>query len=153
MHPGCRCPARHADLDHTVDHVDGGDTTEANSGPVCRHDHGLKHEGGWRLHQPESENFVWISPLGRIYHCRRQPITTDLPDPLPRPDQYPDYASPDTLDENGPILYRPLHEPDSRPPPARASTPTNRRPFELRAWLACPAPCVRRPPARRSGWD
>ena len=48
VYMGCRCPARHADLDHTIDHSRGGATTEANSGPVCRHDHLLKHEGGWR---------------------------------------------------------------------------------------------------------
>ena len=64
VHPGCRCSARHADLDHTVDHTYGGGTTEANSGPLCRHDHRLKGEGGWRLHQPESGYFVWGKHLG-----------------------------------------------------------------------------------------
>ncbi|MGH3853166.1 MAG: DUF222 domain-containing protein [Pseudonocardiaceae bacterium] len=71
VHPGCRCPAGHADLDHTVDHVHGGVTAEANSGPLCRHDHRLKHVGGWRLRQPEHGHFVWTSPLGRIYHSQR----------------------------------------------------------------------------------
>jgi hypothetical protein len=47
--------------------------------PLCRHDHGLKHAGGWRLGQPEPGHFVWTRPLGRTYHARRQPITTDLP--------------------------------------------------------------------------
>ncbi|MGH3834826.1 MAG: HNH endonuclease signature motif containing protein [Pseudonocardiaceae bacterium] len=129
VHPGCRCPAHHADLDHTVAHVYGGVTTEANSGPVCRHDHRLKHEGGWRLRQPEPGHFVWISPLGRIYHSRRQPITTDLPGPLPRSEQYPDHAPPVTVNENWPILYWPPPQPDPRPPPARAVDPDEPPPF------------------------
>jgi len=40
--------------------------------PLCRHDHGLKHAGGWRLGQSEPGNFVWTSPLGQ-----------DLPRPAP----------------------------------------------------------------------
>ncbi|MGH3965109.1 MAG: DUF222 domain-containing protein [Pseudonocardiaceae bacterium] len=129
VHPGCRCPARHADLDHTVDYVHGGVTTEANSGPVCRHDHGLKHAGGWRLDQPEPGHFVWTSPLGRTYRSRRQPITTDLPGPLPRPEQYPDHAPPITFDENGPILYWPPPKPDPPPTPVRAIDPDEPPPF------------------------
>jgi uncharacterized protein DUF222 len=129
VHPGCRCPARHADLDHTVDHIHGGATTETNSGPLCRHDHRLKHVGGWRLHQPERGHFTWISPLRRTYHARRQPITTDLPGPLPRPEQYPDCAPPVTVDENWPILYRPPPKPDPRPLPARAVDPDEPPPF------------------------
>ena len=59
VHPGCRCPARHAELDHTIDHAHGGLTTDTNSGPACSHDHQLKHDGGWRLTQPEPGHFVW----------------------------------------------------------------------------------------------
>ncbi|MGH3913741.1 MAG: DUF222 domain-containing protein [Pseudonocardiaceae bacterium] len=115
---GCRCPAHQADLDHTVDHSRGGATTEANSGPLCKHDHRVKHEGGWRLCQPEPGHFVWISPLGRTYHTWPQLITTDLPDPVPGPD-YLDYPSPVTGDEDGPILYRPPSPPEPAPPPPR----------------------------------
>ncbi len=119
-YPGCRCSARHADLDHTLDHGRGGATTEANSGPLCRHDHRLKHEGGWRLRQPEPGHFVWTSPLGRVYHTRPQPITTDLPDPLPGP-EYPDAPPAATHNEHGPIFYWPPPPPD--PPPAPVPTP------------------------------
>ncbi|MBV9143112.1 MAG: HNH endonuclease [Pseudonocardiales bacterium] len=129
VHPGCRCPARHADLDHTVEHAHGGATTAANSGPLCRHDHRLKHAGDWRLSQPEPGHFVWTTPLGRIYHTRRQPITTDLPSPLPRPGQYPDYAPPVTVDENCPILYRPPPEPDIPHPPPPTVEPDEPPPF------------------------
>lgn len=129
VHPGCRCPARHADLDHTVDYAYGGITTEINSGPVCRHDHQLKHAGGWRLEQPESGRFVWISPLRRTYHVSRRPITTDLPGPLPRSEQYPAYAPPLTVSENWPILNRPPPESDLPPSSARVVDPDEPPPF------------------------
>jgi len=126
VHPGCRCPARHAELDHTIDHSRGGLTTDTNFGPVCCHDHQLKHEGGWRLTQPEPGHFIWTSPLGRIYHTRPQPITTDLPEPLPRPD-HPDHAPPATAGDDVPILWRP--PPDPPRPPARFVDPDEPPPF------------------------
>ncbi|MGH3798014.1 MAG: HNH endonuclease signature motif containing protein [Pseudonocardiaceae bacterium] len=129
VYPGCRCPARHADLDHTLDHGRGGLTTDTNSGPLCRHDHRLKHDGGWRLTQPESGHFVWRSPLGRIYHAQPQPISTDLPSPLPRPEQYPDYLPPATPGEDELILYRPPPAPDPASPLARAVDPDEPPPF------------------------
>ncbi|HEU0088694.1 MAG TPA: hypothetical protein VFQ77_13785 [Pseudonocardiaceae bacterium] len=117
VYMGCRCPARQADLDHTVDHSWGGATTAANSGPACRHDHLLKHEGGWRLFQPKPGHFTWISPLGRLYHTRPQPISIDLPDPRPGP-KYPDTTPPASLNEDAPILDLPPPEPEPEPPPA-----------------------------------
>lgn len=50
---GCRAPARGTDTDHTLDHARGGATVEYNLGNTCKHDHRVKHEGGWQLHQPE----------------------------------------------------------------------------------------------------
>ncbi|HEU0089226.1 MAG TPA: HNH endonuclease signature motif containing protein [Pseudonocardiaceae bacterium] len=125
---GCRCPARHADLDHTIDHSRGGLTTHTNTGPVCRHDHLVKHDGGWQLYQPEAGHFLWISPLGRKYHTRPQPIAPDLPDPLPGP-EYPDCPPAPTPDENGPILYRPPPEPEPPPPQPPAADPDEPPPF------------------------
>ena len=85
---GCRAPARTADKDHTVDHGHGGPTTGPNLGDACRHDHRLKHEGGWRLHQPQPGHFHWTSRLGHHYHRRPPPILEPLPGPIPR-DQPP----------------------------------------------------------------
>lgn len=65
--PGCRVPARAADIDHTVDHATGGLTTHDNLAITCRHHHRLKHEGGWHLKQPTPGHLVWISPAGRRY--------------------------------------------------------------------------------------
>ncbi|MGH3798694.1 MAG: DUF222 domain-containing protein [Pseudonocardiaceae bacterium] len=81
---GCRAPARTADKDHTRDHGYGGPTTDDNLGDACRHDHRLKHEGGWRLHQPQAGHFRWISRLGHSYHRRPPPILEPLPDPISR---------------------------------------------------------------------
>ena len=79
---GCRCPARLADLDHTIDHARGGRTVPTNLGPGCRRHHWYKHKLGWRLEQPRPGHFTWISPLGRRYHTRGQPIAPPLPPPL-----------------------------------------------------------------------
>ena len=76
---GCRCPARGADLDHTLDHARHGATNDANQGPACRHDHRLKHVGGWRLSQPEPGYFFWVSPSGgSATRSRRRSSKTSL---------------------------------------------------------------------------
>ncbi|MGH3754931.1 MAG: HNH endonuclease signature motif containing protein [Pseudonocardiaceae bacterium] len=56
---GCRAPAHGTDQDHTLDHALGGPTIGPNLGGACRHDHRLKGEGGWQLHQPEPGVFCW----------------------------------------------------------------------------------------------
>jgi hypothetical protein len=81
---GCRTPARTADQDHTRDHNHGGPTTDGNLGTACRHDHRLKHEGGWRLHQLHPGHFHWTSRLGHSYHRPPPPILESLPNPLTR---------------------------------------------------------------------
>jgi hypothetical protein len=127
VYPGCRATAHSADLDHTVDHNHGGPTTKANSGPLCRHDHRLKHPGRWRLHQPTPGHFTWTSPLGRTYHTQPPPIIANLPEPRPRPDDpgpWPIARS----DDDSPILDRPPPQPD--PPPAtKPSDPDEPPPF------------------------
>ncbi len=57
---------------------------------------------------------VWTSPLGQTYHTRGEPITPDLPQPLPRDIDPDPPGAPMTWE--GPIL---LHPPKSPPPPAR----------------------------------
>ncbi|MGQ0715957.1 MAG: hypothetical protein ACT4NP_01360, partial [Pseudonocardiales bacterium] len=107
--------------DHTIDHAQHGLTTNANQGPVCQHDHRLKHIGGWRLSQPEPGHFTWISPLGTIYHTQPPPIIDDLPDPHPGP-PHPPYLPTATI-EGLPILERPPPRPD--PPPAPPHDPAD----------------------------
>jgi hypothetical protein len=81
---------------------------------------------------------VWTSPLGRVYHTQPQPITTDLPDPLPGPPlpkpplpepEYPDAPPAASHNEHGPIFYRPPPPPDPPPAPAPAGDPNEPPPF------------------------
>lgn len=81
---GCRCAARHCDLDHTIDHAHGGATTSTNPGPGCGRHHPYKHKLGWLLRQSRPGHFTWTSPLGRTYHTRGQPIMPPLPPSAPR---------------------------------------------------------------------
>jgi hypothetical protein len=81
---GCRAPAHTADKDHTVDHTHGGPTLAPNLGDTCRHDHHLKHKGGWKLHQPHAGHFRWTSRLGHTYQHHPPAIIEPLPDPMPR---------------------------------------------------------------------
>lgn len=104
---GCRCPARHCDLDHTVDHAYGGATTVCNLGPGRGRHHPYKHMLGWRLHQPRPGHFIWTSPLARTYHTRGQPIVPPPPPHVPRTR---------TSDD------------DPRPPPDRDDESANGRP-------------------------
>ncbi|MGH3822678.1 MAG: DUF222 domain-containing protein [Pseudonocardiaceae bacterium] len=117
---GCRAPAHHTDADHTRDHTDGGPTTGPNLGAACRHDHRLKGEGGWTLHQPQPGVFQWTSRLGHTYHRRPPKIIEPLLDPIPR-DQphYPLTIPPDDDWEDDHIWEdpRPETEPDLPPEP------------------------------------
>ncbi len=110
---GCRAPARSADQDHTIGHSRGGPTVAHDLGPACRHDHTLKTEGGWDLRQPEPGVFVWISPLGRRYPVRPEPVLPPPVEPVTRePEPWHDEPA-------GPT-ERSLHlrpEPRAPPPP------------------------------------
>jgi hypothetical protein len=80
-HPMCRMPAVSSDQDHRVDFAAGGLTTEENLTSVCRHDHRLKHDGGWAvLLSGDGREVVWVSPLGHRYTSRPPPVMTPLPE-------------------------------------------------------------------------
>ncbi|QYN39578.1 HNH endonuclease [Pseudonocardia sp. DSM 110487] len=118
--PGCDRPARRSQLDHTIDHGRGGDTVQANIGPGCWRHHPDK-DRGWTLTQPRPGHFVWISPLGRTYRTRGEPIRPDLPDPDPPPDGTDRREDPDTGPGNPHelrILWREGNNPAPLPPPA-----------------------------------
>ncbi len=114
---GCRAPARTVDKDHTRDHGHSGSTTGDNLGAACRHHHRLKHEGGWRLHQPQPGHFHWTSRLGQHYHRPAPPILEPLPDPL-TPDRPPmPVLLPIDIDWEGSEIWAQPPEPKSEPPP------------------------------------
>lgn len=119
--PGCRHRAHTAHQDHTRDHVLGGRTTRANIGPVCGHDHDVKHRGGWRLMQPIPGTFIWRSPLGGVYETRGEFLLPDMPEPAPH-DLGPRFDRP-TAGVDGPILRPHRPDPPRPPPPATPELP------------------------------
>ncbi|OZM81019.1 HNH endonuclease signature motif containing protein [Pseudonocardia sp. MH-G8] len=123
--PGCTRSARRSDLDHTRDHGLGGRTVESNIGPQCKRHHPDK-ERGWALTQPGPGRFRWVSPLGRVYLTRGEPVRPDLPDPDPAP--HPPQETAREIDQRlrrdgRRILRRPRAGPPGRPPPAPAHGP------------------------------
>ena len=94
-------------------------TAAANLGPVCRHDHRVKHHGGWRLHQPRPGHFTWTSPLGHTYQVPPSVIIEALPDPIdPRPHHDPLWTRSDHGWQTSHLLPPPPPTPEpARPPP------------------------------------
>ena len=64
--PGCRMPAAECDIDHNQPWSKGGPTDPANMGPLCRHDHVVRHHG-WSIKQLRPGIYQWTSPLGHTY--------------------------------------------------------------------------------------
>jgi hypothetical protein len=129
LRPGCRVPAHRADADHSVEHAAGGETVDTNIGPSCRHDHRLRHEGGWTITHTQPGHFTWTSRLGHTYHRQPPPDLADLPDPMPTPiggdrnDDDDTFADPSTEDwQNSTCMQlerprRPAPPPPPEPPP------------------------------------
>lgn len=65
--PGCRRPAMHCDLDHTVAYGDGGATHASNIKCLCRFHHLLKTFGGWKDRQLPDGTVIWDLPDGQTY--------------------------------------------------------------------------------------
>ena len=119
--PGCRAPAHRVDADHSIEHARGGATTDAGLASACRHDHRLRHEGGWTIEHTAPGQVTWISPLGRRYRRRSPPGLLDLPEPRPgaidERDPEPDPEHP--LPGWDPIsCLQPEPQPPPQPPPA-----------------------------------
>jgi hypothetical protein len=71
--PGCRIPAIRSDLDHRTPWADGGPTTEANLGPLCRHDHNIRHQHGWTYQPLPNSDHQWTSRLGHTHTTSETP--------------------------------------------------------------------------------
>ncbi|NEE02154.1 HNH endonuclease signature motif containing protein [Phytoactinopolyspora halotolerans] len=82
-HPTCRMPAVRADQDHEHEFCLGGLTVAGNLACLCRHDHRLRHDGGWKAHRPDTGTTIWHSPLGHRYTNRAPAIIPTLPNPHP----------------------------------------------------------------------
>lgn len=86
--PGCRVPARSADLDHTIDHQYGGETSSRNLAHLCRRHHSLKHQTSWKVKQLSTGTLEWISPAGRRYTDVPPSSVFFSPDPECDPPEY-----------------------------------------------------------------
>lgn len=113
-------PAHNTDGDHIEEWANGGATHDGNLGSACRHDHKLRHEGGWTVRQPQPGYFVWISRLGVHYSVRPPLIIEPLPDPIPRQPAATYRRGDHDEGKEDPIWREPLvppAEPEPPPPP------------------------------------
>jgi len=72
--PGCRQSAARADIDHAEAWEDGGETSAANLGALCRRHHRMKTIGGWKLTSSEDGSCNWESPDGHRYFVPARPV-------------------------------------------------------------------------------
>jgi len=73
--PGCTRRAAACDVDHAVDHAEGGPTNRANTGMLCRRHHNRKTHAGWTITDSDEDgSCTWRSPTGLVYHHRPPPI-------------------------------------------------------------------------------
>jgi hypothetical protein len=72
--PGCRQSAARADIDHAEAWEDGGETSAANLGALCRRHHRMKTHGGWKLTSGEDGSCNWESPDGHHYFVPARPV-------------------------------------------------------------------------------
>ncbi|WP_283134709.1 HNH endonuclease signature motif containing protein [Rhizohabitans arisaemae] len=93
--PGCAVPAARTDQDHIREWSRGGPTTAGNLHSVCRHDHRLRHEGGWQATMAPTGDIVWTTRLGQICPTSPPPTVIPLPDAAPRTMTLPDCPIPD----------------------------------------------------------
>jgi len=117
---GCGMPALRSDIDHTRAVLDGGATFEDNLGALCRHDHRLKHDGGWHLTPPHPGWFEWTSRTGTTHPRPPRPVVQHLPDPDPVPeDQHSRWRPVEYAADSQPLWTDdPTTGPDPPPPPA-----------------------------------
>ena len=75
--PGCRVPAHRAEIDHIVEHADGGPTRISNLDAKCAACHDLK-DAGWTTRRNLFDDTTWISLLGQTHRVPAQPVTPPM---------------------------------------------------------------------------
>jgi Domain of unknown function (DUF222) len=71
--PGCLRPAEKCQIDHRTEYPDGP-TCACNLDSLCTHHHQLKHHGTWLGNRLPNGDYEWLSPTGRYYRRRAEPI-------------------------------------------------------------------------------
>ncbi len=62
--PHCTKPAARCDTDHVVPYADGGQTSSANTAPLCRRHHRAKTHSAWDYSVLDRGSYLWTSPNG-----------------------------------------------------------------------------------------
>lgn len=73
--PRCDRPATWCDIHHLIPWSEGGPTSLDNLVMLCRHHHGLVHEGGWRIDGTPATS----TSIGPMEPARRRPTTQTSP--------------------------------------------------------------------------
>ncbi len=98
--PGCRRPAHHSEIDHTIEFgLPGGLTLRINLSALCKKHHKLKHLKGWDLIQDDEGCLIFITPTGQQYRTiPPTPLGEETPPerltPLPAHDLKPRQDAP-----------------------------------------------------------
>jgi hypothetical protein len=72
--PGCAQPGHRTDIDHAIPWDEGGKTSAANLGLLCRRHHQMKTHGGWRVESFENGSCEWSSPRGKRFFVEVKPL-------------------------------------------------------------------------------
>ena len=77
--PGCSIPAEWSQVDHNIEHHQGGRTDQRNANTACGHHNRLKHRRGWSTRRSERGRTYTLRPDGTII----LPVGERPPDLLP----------------------------------------------------------------------
>jgi len=72
--PSCSQPARVSDIDHAQPWEEGGETSPANLGLLCRRHHRMKTHDGWKLESFADGSCQWTTPNGREIFVPARPV-------------------------------------------------------------------------------
>jgi hypothetical protein len=70
--PSCTRRASRCDIDHSIPHRQGGETSRKNCGCLCRRHHRMKTFGGWTLESFDDGACLWTAPGGRKFFVEAQ---------------------------------------------------------------------------------
>ncbi len=80
--PGCTQLAQRCDIDHAEAWDDGGSTSAANLGALCRRHHRLKTHTQWTITRSSSDGSCeWRSPTGHTFRFVPEPLLPDRIEP------------------------------------------------------------------------
>lgn len=104
--PGCTRPAIRCDVDHATDFSDGGPTTIANTGALCRRHHNRKTHADWTITDSRPDgSCTFTSPTGRIYrHSAGELVPRPAPQ-APPPTAKPPPGSPAAWQPGDPMPF------------------------------------------------